>query len=158
MVSKRVLISVVLLTLAPVVGCTTTGNRERGSLDEARVMLDRAAVHYQTVGREQALRDFTDKKRPFVDRDLYVFCYGPDRTISGHGADPRLIGTNVDSLRDVDGQAFGTEIMRVAQAGPEGGVTGYKWLNPVTGNVEPKVSVVRTIGVDVCGVGAYAGE
>jgi hypothetical protein len=30
-----------------------------------------------------------------------------------------------------------------------------KWTNPVSGEVEPKVSVVRRIGTDVCGVGVY---
>ncbi|TVQ04238.1 MAG: hypothetical protein EA359_07115 [Balneolaceae bacterium] len=127
----------------------------RGTMEEARKMLDRAVAHYEEVGREQALRDFTEKKEPFIDRDLYVFCYGPDRTISGHGADPGLIGTPVDELRDVDDFAFGTRIMEVSQEYPGGGLVEYQWLNPITGEVEPKVSIVRLTGVDVCGVGAY---
>ncbi|MCC5905677.1 MAG: cache domain-containing protein [Balneolaceae bacterium] len=127
----------------------------RGTIEEARAMLERAVAHYNEVGREQALNDFTAKAEPFIDRDLYVFCYGPDRTISGHGADPGLLGTPVDELRDVDDFAFGTRIMDVGEESPEGGFVEYKWINPVTGEVEPKISIVRVAGTDICGVGAY---
>jgi cytochrome c len=128
----------------------------RGTVEEAAVLLDRAVAHYLEVGRAQALSDFTEQREPFVDRDLYVFCYGPDRTTSAHGADAALVGLSVDSLRDVDGKAFGTRIMEVAQADPDGGRVDYKWLNPVTRIIEDKVSVVKQVGTDVCGVGAYA--
>lgn len=127
-----------------------------GTLDEARALLERATAHYDQVGRDAALADFT-AGGAFVDRDLYVFCYGPDRTISAHGADANLIGVDIDGLRDVDGKAFATEIWEVAQQ-PDGGTVEYQWANPVTGQVEPKISVVRAIGQDVCGVGAYRAE
>ena len=127
---------------------------ERGTPAEARAMLDLAVAHYEKVGREQALADFTAKKAPFVDRDLYVFCYGPDRTISSHGADPKYVGQRIDDLRDVDGKAFATEIWETGSK-PGGGTVEYKWPNPVTGKVEPKVSHSRKVGEDVCGVGAY---
>ena len=128
---------------------------DRASIDEARAMLGRAVAHYEQAGREQALRDFTAPATQFVDRDLYVFCYGPDGLISAHGASADLVGDTVASLRDVDGKAFGEEMTTVANASPEGGQVEYKWANPTTGQVEPKVSVVRKVGSDVCGVGAY---
>jgi signal transduction histidine kinase len=158
MFSARNRMTACLLVLMAGVGCSDTARTERGTLDEAREMLERAATHYQQVGREQALQDFTAKQDPFVDRDLYVFCYGPDQTISAHAADAGLVGAPVDELRDVDGKALGTHIMEVAEANPEGGLAEYKWRNPVTGQVEPKVSIVRKVGDDVCGVGAYHGD
>lgn len=134
-----------------------TAAQDRATQDEAQAMLARAVAHYEEVGREQALRDFTAKAAPFVDRDLYVFCYGPDRRISAHGADAAIVGDDVDPLEDVDGFAFGQAIMDTAMAEPEGGRVAYKWVNPVTGQVESKVSFVRMVGDDVCGVGAYEG-
>lgn len=131
--------------------------QDRGTPEEARAMLDRAVAHYQDVGREQALRDFTAKTAPFVDRDLYVFCYGPDRRISAHGADSTIVGDAVDELRDVDGFAFGPAIMDSARVHADGAEVAYKWLNPLSGMVESKVSFVRMVGDDVCGVGAYEG-
>lgn len=142
---------------APRPGDAHDATAAHGTLEEAAAMIELAAAHYEQVGRAAALADFTADRPPFIDRDLYVFCYGPERTISAHGADPGLIGVAIDELRDVDGKAFGTEIYELGnQEG--GGTVEYHWLNPVTGEVEPKVSVVRQMGEDVCGVGAYRGR
>ena len=35
------------------------------------------------------------------------------------------------------------------------GTVEYKWKNPVSGVIETTISVVRKVGTDVCGVGAY---
>jgi len=43
----------------------------------AKAMLDKAVIYYKANGREKALADFTRKRPPFADRDLYVFCIGP---------------------------------------------------------------------------------
>jgi cytochrome c len=147
-----------LALLLAAAGCAAAPPMERGTLEEASATLEAAAEHYDRVGRDRALADFTAKTAPFVDRDLYVFCYGPDRLISAHGADAGLVGSPVDELRDVDGKALGTHIMEVAAGYPQGGLATYKWLNPATGQVELKVSVVRYVGEDVCGVGAYSAE
>jgi hypothetical protein len=145
----------VIFVLALCVSCSSQAPPpERGTPAEARTMLERAVAHYEQVGRTQALADFTARKAPFADRDLYVFCFGPDRTTTAHGADPKLLGVKVDDLKDVDGKAFGTEMWTVGHQ-PGGGSVEYKWQNPATNQVEPKVSVVRKVGDEVCGVGAY---
>ena len=127
----------------------------RGTPAEAEAMLAKAITHYETAGRTQALADFTARKAPFADRDLYVFCFGPDRKVISHGGDAKQVGVVFDTLKDVDGKAFGTAIWDAGRQ-PNGGRVEYKWQNPVTGAVEPKVSFVRRAGNDVCGVGAYA--
>lgn len=127
---------------------------QRGTPTEAKALLEKAAAHYQEVGRTQALADFTGKKAPFVARDLYVFCIGPNRVISAHGATASYVGSSADALKDADGKPLGKAILDAA-AGKGGGSVRYRWLNPVSGKVEPKVSFVRKVGEDVCGVGAY---
>ena len=126
----------------------------RGTAAEAEAMLAKAIAHYETAGRTQALADFTARKAPFADRDLYVFCFGADRKVVGHGGDPKQVGVSFDTLKDVDGKAFGAAIWDAGMK-PAGGRVEYKWQNPATGAVEPKVSFVRKAGNDVCGVGAY---
>ena len=128
--------------------------QSRGTAAEAEAMLAKAIAHYEAAGRTQALADFTARKPPFADRDLYVFCFGADRTVVSHGGDPKQVGVAFDSLKDVDGKAFGTAIWEAGQQ-PAGGRVEYKWLNPATGVVEPKVTFVRKAGDEVCGVGAY---
>ncbi|OFW10053.1 MAG: hypothetical protein A3H96_03350 [Acidobacteria bacterium RIFCSPLOWO2_02_FULL_67_36] len=140
-------------------GCATavlaqTSGPTRGTPAEAQGLLTRAIAHYEKAGRAQALADFTAKKAPFADRDLYVFCFGTDRTVTAHGADRSQVGTNIDTLKDVDGKAFGTELWTTGNK-PGGGSVEYRWTNPATKQVEPKVSFVRKVGSEVCGVGAY---
>jgi hypothetical protein len=61
---------------------------DRGTPPEAKAMLQKALEHYKSVGRKQALADFTAKKAPFGDRDLYVVCIGPDHTMVANGGFP----------------------------------------------------------------------
>jgi signal transduction histidine kinase len=130
-------------------------SQQRGTPAEAEAMLAKAVAHYESAGRAQALRDFTARKAPFADRDLYVFCISADRKVASHGGDPKQVGVVFDTLKDVDGKAFGTALWDTGIK-PSGGRVEYKWQNPVTGSVEPKVTFVRKAGNDVCGVGAYA--
>src|SRR2546426_7780234 len=80
---------------------------DRGTPAEAKAMLAKAVAHYKAVGRKQALADFTGKKAPFADRDLYVFCIGPDRVIAANGGYPSFVGMSADVLKDADGRLLG---------------------------------------------------
>ena len=126
----------------------------RGTPAEARALLDKAVAHYGKVGRAQALKDFNAAKGPFIDRDLYVFCVGPDSKMVAHGADQKQIGVDITTLKDVDGKAFGVAVIKVGNQ-PGGGSVEYKWNHPVSKQVEAKVSYVSKVGTDICGVGAY---
>lgn len=64
---------------------------ERGTLAEAKALLAKAVGHYKAVGRKQALADFTGKKTPFIDRDLYVVCIGPKGIVTAHGGYPAYV-------------------------------------------------------------------
>ena len=130
---------------------------ERGTPDEAKAMLAKAIDHYNSVGRKQALADFTGRKSPFFDRDLYVACIGPDHLIAANGGYPKLVGSSVDAWKDAEGRSVGKAAFDAAAGTGEGAVR-YRWTNPVSGKIEPKVLFVRKVGDDVCGVGAYNPE
>ncbi len=143
--------------LLPILSCllaAPVAAVERGTPDEAKAMLAKAVAHYEKVGREQALADFSAKKLPFGDRDLYVVCIGPDHTVVAHGALPKFVGSSSDVLKDADGKPLGKSLWDAAQAGGSGSVH-YRWQNPMTGQIEQKVSFVQKAGSDVCLVGAY---
>lgn len=128
---------------------------ERGTPVEAKAMLQKAVEHYQSVGRKQALADFTGKKAPFVDRDLYVFCVGSNSsTLTAHGAFPQYVGVSVDVWRDADGKPLGKAIQDAAHANDEGSIQ-YRMVNPLSARIEPKITFWKKLGEDVCGVGAY---
>ena len=125
-----------------------------GTPAEAKAMLDIAVAHYKSVGRKQALADFNAKKPPFWDRDLYVVCVHSDHVLVASGAFPQYVGTSVDVFKDADGKSLGKVIWDVALTKAEGSVK-YRMLNPVTHQVEPKITFFQKIGDDACGVGAY---
>ena len=117
-------------------------------------MLVKAIAHYKAVGRKQALADFTAKKAPFADRDLYVFCIGPDRVIVANGGYPSFVGSVADILKDAEGKPLGKALWDAAR--PEGGGSvEYAHINPVSHLPQSKVAFVQKAGEDVCGVGAY---
>ena len=127
---------------------------ERGTPDEARAMLDKAVEHYQAVGRDQALKDFTARVPPFFDRDLYVVCITSDHMITANGGFPQYVGTSADQLKDVNGTPVGKMMWDAAVANNQTS-TLYDWVNPSTGKTEPKILYLANLGTDVCGVGAY---
>jgi cytochrome c len=146
-----------IVSIIPVValaGAALAAVADRGTPAEARDMLHKAVAHYSAVGRTQALADFNAKKAPFGDRDLYVFCIGPDRTVVADGGFPEYVGLSADALKDVQGNSVGKAGWDVATAKGEGEVR-YNWFNPVLLLLEPKISIFARAGSDVCGVGAY---
>ena len=117
-------------------------------------MLAKAVAHYEKVGRTVALRDFNSRKPPFFDRDLYVACVTTSGIISANGGYPRLVGGSVNAWKDADGKPLGLALIKAAEPGASGSVP-YRWFNPVSGKIEPKLSFAQRVGEDVCVVGAY---
>ncbi|UCD67393.1 MAG: cache domain-containing protein, partial [Betaproteobacteria bacterium] len=94
-----------LLTVASVV----SANHHEGTATEAKEMLVRAAAALKQDKRV-ALTAFNDGTHGFKDRDLYVFCSGPDGKMTAHGANAALIGKNFCGFVDKAGKKFGQEM------------------------------------------------
>ena len=126
---------------------------DRGTPEEAKALVAKAIALYDREGRDKAFAAIQDPKQGFVDRDLYVFVFGPKRAIVAHGGNTALVGTAAESLVDEDGVHFGTKFMDETTA--TGSWIDYKWKDPATGKVLAKSSwVVRHDGY-VFGAGIY---
>jgi len=148
--------SIVKLALVPVVSAALMGSvfaQDQGTAEEAQAMLDEAVSHYEEAGREQALEDFNTGDQ-WQDRDLYVYCIGPDQMVSAHGANEALVGTSAMNLIDPEGMNVGAAVVEIGQ-GEGSGTVDYVWENPQTGQVEPKTAFVQQVGEDICAVGFY---
>jgi hypothetical protein len=128
-----------------------------GTPQEARAMLDKAVVAVK-ADRDVALAMFLKGEGGFLDRDLYPFCF---RIADAKGlAGPKAVpaGTDVRTLKDANGQAYGQAIYAAAQK-PEGEITELApYLFPKPGTTTPtfpKVSFVTKVGDLGCGVGYY---
>jgi signal transduction histidine kinase len=123
-----------------------------GSAADAKAMLERAVAAVK-ADEAKALAAFSRGDPGFKDRDLYVFCARNDGRVDAH-IDPRQIGRNIKDLYDVDGVAFGQEMMAVAQPGDVKAVS-YMWPRPDSHTPTQKVSFVTRVADQMCGVGYY---
>ena len=125
-----------------------------GTAEEARAMLERAVGAIET-DEAAALAAFTAGTSGFRDRDLYVACNSvADGTVTAHGADPTMVGRNIDELTDATGRRFGEEIQAAAVQG-ELNVVAYVWPRPGGTEPVPKRTYVTLAGDQVCIVGYY---
>jgi len=126
----------------------------QGTPAEAKALAERAAAHMVRVGAEQACKDFNDPNGEFVDRDLFVVTYGPDRRVASSVGVKAYLGRDATRFVDADGKEFGKEIIAVAETSGRGWVE-YRMTNPVTKKVELKRSFVIKVGDYIVFVGAY---
>src|SRR6476659_6094591 len=100
--------------------------------DEAVAMVTKAVAAIKAEGADKAYAEIDNPTGPFVDRDLYIVVYGLDGS-----ANKSRVGTNQIDDKDVDGKAFVKERVELAKQNPSFWQS-YKFMNPVTKQVEPK--------------------
>ncbi len=120
--------------------------------DEAKAMAVKAAEYLKAVGPDKAFPEFDAKDGSWHDRDLYVYVLDNNGVMLAHGTNPGLIGKTVLEVKDVDGKSMTRETLAVKDAG----WVNFKWQNPLTKAVEPKVVYVVRVGDYFVEVGAYA--
>lgn len=122
-----------------------------GTAAEARAMLDLAVIEMK-ADPAAAIGKFNEPEGAFRDRDLYVFCANlSDGVLIAH---PKLVGTDLRTLEDINGKPFGAEMLDGAR---EGEITevSYLWPRPDGGDPVAKNSFVIGLGEHICGVGYY---
>jgi cytochrome c len=133
-------------------------DKSKGTAAEATAMVDKAIAHIKKVGREKAFADFNNKKGAFTDRDLYVVVYDMKGKVLSHGANEKMIGKDVIELRDNDGKYFVKERVEMMSKGPNAsGWQDYKFMNPVSKQIEPKSMFLKRYEDMIVGCGIYKG-
>jgi cytochrome c len=127
---------------------------EVGSVSEANALLKKALAHIKKVGKDQAFKDFTDKKPDFVDRDLYVAVTDDTGKNMAHGANSKLVGKDLMELQDADGKYFINQMVELARTQEKFSID-YKFTDPITKKILPKTMFCEKVeGVIAC-VGVY---
>jgi len=131
-------------------------DKSKGTAAEATAMVEKAIAHIKKVGREKAFADFSSKQPPWVDRDLYVVVYDMKGKLLAHGSNEKMIGKDVIELRDNDGKYFVKERVEMMSKGPDAkGWQDYKFMNPVSRQIEPKQMYLRRFEDVIVGCGIY---
>ena len=128
---------------------------EFGTPDEAKAMLQRAVAALQK-DKSAALEAFNRKDGGYQDRDLYVFCGGPDGNFTAH-ARPAVLGGNLRMFVDVAGKPVGEEMYDVAREGEYSKVI-YLIIRHEEPGPRRKTSLVTKVGDQMCGVGYFNPE
>ncbi|HEX4782151.1 MAG TPA: cache domain-containing protein [Usitatibacter sp.] len=139
------------------VGFAAHAQAKKGTSAEAQAMVHKAIAAIKKEGREKAFAQIDDPKGPFVDRDLYVVVYDMKGKVLAHGANAKMIGKDLIDLRDNDGKYFVKERVEM-MAKPDGkGWQDYKFMNPVSRQIEPKSMYLERFEDVIVGCGIYKG-
>lgn len=121
---------------------------------EAVAMVKHAVATIRKDGNPKAYAAISDRRGPFVDRDLYIAVWGLDGVVRAHGANVNMVGKNLIDLRDIDGKPFIRERIETARTTPAFW-QDYQFTHPQTKKIEPKRMYCERLGdVVVCG-GVY---
>jgi signal transduction histidine kinase len=114
-------------------------------------MLDKAVAAVK-ADKTEALAMFNAGEGGFKDRDLYVFCANASDGVET--AHPEFTGHNLGDFKDVNGFAFGKQMMETAV---EEKISEVAYMYPRPGSDQPvqKVAFVTKVGDQICGVGYY---
>lgn len=125
-----------------------------GNAAEAEAMVKKAVAYIKANGSDRAYEEFTNGKS-FKDRDLYIFAYDMTGKNLAHGANAKLVGKDLSGLRDPEGKMIVQMLLDTAKTKGKGWTSEFKFRNPVTEKLEPKIVYVERTGDAVIGAGIY---
>lgn len=122
--------------------------------EQAEAMVKKGVAFVKANGAEKAYAEFNQKGGQFTLQDLYLVTYGLDGTVLAHGANAKMIGKNLIDLKDIDGKAFVKERVELGKA-KASFWQEYKFTNPETKKIEPKLMYCERLNETVVCGGIY---
>ncbi|MGE5476321.1 MAG: cache domain-containing protein [Bacteroidales bacterium] len=116
---------------------------EKPSAEQVKALTLEAAKLLQTRDLDSARRTFHAEGQ-YRNGEIYVNVIDGNGTWLIYPPNPKHEGKSVLNVRDADGKLLVQEIIAVARGKGEGWVE-YRWLNPVSNRVEPKMSYVKQV-------------
>ena len=116
---------------------------DRPSMEEVKLLTQRAASVLAADGVEKS-RDRFHLEGEFRQGEIYVNVIDLNGTWLIYPPNPKNEGKSVLNVRDADGKLLVQEIIAVAREKGEGWVE-YRWLNPASNKIEPKISYVKLV-------------
>ena len=127
---------------------------DQGNAGEAEAMVKKGVAYAKANGRDKFLAEVNSGKGQFIDRDLYISVWSTKALVLAHGANTKLIGKDIIDLKDADGKPFMKEIVTKAATSNSGWVD-YKWVNPVSKEIQAKSAYFEKLDDMLISTGYY---
>lgn len=131
---------------------STGAARAAPTEQDAVALVEKGAQFMRLNGRDEMIRKINTKDPEFYSGALYLAMRDMNGITIAHPT-TALIGKNLVDVPDADGKVFRREMMAVARKGS--GWVGYKFMNPASGKVEPKLTYVLRVGEVALEAGVY---
>jgi methyl-accepting chemotaxis protein len=140
--------------LSQLVGSFKLKSTSHGTPEEATEMVRNAISYLKSHGQEKMFAEVSNKLGRFCDRDLYVVVYDIHGRNLAHGANSKNIGQVMIDATDGDGKLFMRERVAIMEK-QNTAWQDYKYLNPITKQMEPKTMYIERVGELIVGCGIY---
>ena len=150
---KQFLFAMLVASIGLVSGSSALAASDHATPAEAEAMVKKAVAYMKKNGKDKALAEFNKPNGQFVDRDLYVTVYDFQGNNLAH-INPKMVGKNMMELRDPDGKPHIKERIEMAKK-QDSGWHDFKYMNPVSKQVEPKTMYFERVGDLIVAAGAY---
>jgi signal transduction histidine kinase len=142
------------LLLLPVLACPL--GAQDATPAEAETLVKEAIAFAKANGKEAAFKEITKHGGRFQKDggELYVFVYDMDGKVLAHGQGASKVGVNQFKAKDPDGREFVKERIQLAKTKGKGW-HDYKYINPKSGQKEPKTSYIEVWDGCIFGAGIY---
>ncbi|MFZ6747705.1 cache domain-containing protein [Undibacterium sp. Ren11W] len=126
---------------------------EHGTAAEAKSMVQKAITAMKKNGIESTIAEINKRDGQYKDKDLYVVVYSMSGQNLAH-LNPKMVGKDMIELTDVDGKHFIKERIELAKKNGSAW-QDYKFLNPVSKQIEPKSMYIEKFDTVIVGCGIY---
>ncbi|MES2264724.1 MAG: cache domain-containing protein [Pseudomonadota bacterium] len=126
---------------------------DRGTKEEAVVLVNRAAEYIRKNGKDKAITEFNNQNGQFIDRDMYIFSMDKNMIILSHN-NKKIIGRDFSKFKDGEGKMMSSEMKEILGEKGSGWIY-YKWPDPVSNGLLDKASYLVRVNDIIIGCGIY---
>jgi cytochrome c len=141
--APKVFLGFIFATILGLFSPTSVGAAEKLSPEAVKSLTLEAAVLIGEKGLEAARPTFYTEGK-FKQGEIYVNVINGAGTWLVYPPRPAGEGQSVINVKDADGKFLVKDIIDVAEKSGEGWVE-YRWLNPASNKIEPKLTFVKKI-------------
>jgi signal transduction histidine kinase len=110
---------------------------DRATPEQAVAMVHLVMADMKSGGKDAVIAEINTLSNKYRDRDLYVTVMDMNGKELAHGSNKKMQGVDLSDLKDTDGKPYIKERIEIVKSKGKGW-QDYKFVNPVTKQIEPK--------------------